>query len=83
MLRGLSTLYQRSDHPMTTETITVKGMSCAHCEARVNNALSALPGVKDSKASAKKSSVTVRFDETAVTLDAIRNAVTEAGYTAE
>lgn len=68
---------------MTKETITVKGMSCAHCEARVDNALNALPGVKASKASAKKASVTVKFDEAAVTLDAIRKAITDAGYTAE
>lgn len=65
---------------MTKETIAVKGMSCAHCEARVNGALSALNGVKDTKASAKKASVTVKFDESAVSLDTIRHAITEAGY---
>ena len=65
---------------MTKETLTVTGMSCAHCEVRVNTALEALPGVKSSKASAKKSQTVVKFDEGAVTLDQIKAAIREAGY---
>lgn len=65
---------------MKKEVIEVQGMSCAHCENRVNTAVSALDGVKDAKASAKKSSLTVKFDESAVTIDKIKETVKEAGY---
>lgn len=65
---------------MTKETISVNGMSCAHCEARVNGAVEALEGVKSCKASAKKSNAVVKFDETAISPDTIRHAITEAGY---
>lgn len=68
---------------MTKESITVKGMSCAHCEGRVNGAVEALAGVKSCKASAKKARAEVKFDESTVTLDGIRAAITEAGYEVE
>ena len=65
---------------MTKEVLTVTGMSCAHCEARVNGALEALDGVKSSKASAKKSEVAVKFDESTVGLDKIKSVISELGY---
>ena len=55
-------------------------MSCAHCEARVNGALEALNGVKSSKASAKKSEVSVKFEESVVGLEKIKETITELGY---
>jgi copper chaperone len=68
---------------MVKEKIIVNGMSCAHCEARVNTALEAVEGVKSSKANAKKNEVVVKFDETAVSLDALKETIREAGYEAE
>ena len=68
---------------MAKEKIVVNGMSCAHCEARVNAALEAVEGVKSSKASAKKNEVVVKFDETAVSLDTLKEAIRGAGYEAE
>lgn len=65
---------------MTKATFKVNGMSCAHCEGRVNTALEALEGVKQSKASAKKAEVTVKYEESSVTLDAIKEAVRQVGY---
>ena len=65
---------------MTKEVLTVTGMSCAHCEARVNGALEALDGVKSSKTSAKKSEVAVKFDESTVGLDKIKSVISELGY---
>lgn len=63
--------------------LTVKGMSCGHCEKRVNEALLALNGVKKSKASSKKSEVVCLFDESVVSLEQIKAAITEAGYGVE
>lgn len=65
---------------MTKTTLSVNGMSCAHCEGRVNTALEAMDGVSSSKASAKKNEVTVKFDDAKATLDAIKAAIIEVGY---
>lgn len=63
--------------------ITVKGMSCSHCENRVNQALLAIDGVKSAKASAKKSLVAVKFDEAKILEETLKSAIKEAGYEVE
>ncbi|MFZ2538145.1 MAG: copper ion binding protein [Oscillospiraceae bacterium] len=65
---------------MLKEIISVNGMSCAHCEGRVNTALEALEGVKSAKASAKKNEVVVKFDESKVDISAIKAKIIETGY---
>ena len=67
---------------MTKEIFSVKGMSCAHCEGRVNEALNAIDGVKSSKASAKKAEVAVKYDEGKVSLADLKAAVNALGYEA-
>lgn len=64
-------------------SLPVKGMSCAHCEARVNTAVEALPGVKKCKANAKKGEVTFKFDPEVTGPDAVKVAIRQAGYEAE
>lgn len=65
---------------MTKETLSVTGMSCAHCESRVNAALEAMEGVKSAKATAKKNEVTVKFDESKLEIAAIKAKIIETGY---
>ncbi|MCL2654823.1 MAG: cation transporter [Coriobacteriia bacterium] len=65
---------------MIKETIPVTGMMCEHCEQAVTSHIQALPGVKKVKASHKKASVEVRYDESQTTPDALRAAIVEAGY---
>ena len=67
---------------MTKEVFAVKGMSCAHCEGRINDALNAIDGVKNSKASAKKAEVSVKYDENKVSLADLKAAVNALGYEA-
>ncbi|WP_041394968.1 heavy-metal-associated domain-containing protein [Parasphaerochaeta coccoides] len=65
----------------TVETsLHTSGMSCNHCEMRVMNALKAIKGVKDVQARAATGIVTIRHED-GVSLDALKDAVTEAGYT--
>jgi len=60
-------------------TIEIRGMSCGHCVAAVAGALSGLPGVKNVQVSLERGEVT--FDEeTPVSRELIRKAITEAGY---
>ncbi|MCL2361983.1 MAG: cation transporter [Defluviitaleaceae bacterium] len=59
--------------------LQVNGMTCAHCEKAVINALTDL-GVKTVKASAKKGTVSIAFFPEKVTLDAIKIEIKEMGY---
>ncbi|WP_129840605.1 heavy-metal-associated domain-containing protein [Streptomyces sp. RFCAC02] len=64
---------------MSTVTYKVSGMSCGHCEGSVSTEVSALPGVREVRATAATGLVTVTADEP-LNDDAVRAAVDEAGY---
>ncbi|MCR4424747.1 MAG: copper ion binding protein [Firmicutes bacterium] len=60
--------------------LKVEGMTCAHCVAAVEKALSKMAGVKSAKADLANNMVTVTYDpNTANTADFAR-AVEQAGY---
>ena len=61
----------------------VRGMGCAACSARVEKAVSAVPGVKTVEVNLLANSMTVNFDESACTSEHITTAVSDAGYEAE
>jgi len=62
-----------------SETITVEGMSCEHCEQTVEEALRGVDGVRGVSVDREAESATVEGDaDTAALVDA----VTDAGYEA-
>lgn len=67
---------------MNTATITVRGMSCGHCEIAVQDAIRKLPGVKKAKASKRKKQAAVEYNEAEVSLGQIVDAVNAIGYEA-
>lgn len=58
--------------------ITINGMSCGHCQARVEKALNAIPGV-EAKVDLKKKTATVSLSGE-VADEVLMNAVRDAGY---
>ena len=62
-----------------TVTIGVSDMMCEHCEKSVEKALAAM-GVK-AKADRTQKCVTVTYDAAKVSVEAMRAAITEAGFT--
>ncbi|MGI6299432.1 MAG: heavy-metal-associated domain-containing protein [Saccharofermentanales bacterium] len=58
--------------------IKIEGMTCAHCQARVEKALNALPGVKAEVNLQTKSAVVTLAE--ALADDVLLAAVREAGY---
>ncbi len=59
--------------------LTVEGMKCDHCKARVEGALSALEGVKDAKVDLSKKTATVTLP--AEVSDAVlKKAVEDVGF---
>lgn len=61
------------------KTMTIEGMMCAHCTGRVQKALEEVAGVKQVTMSLEEKSAKVVLDGQA-TDDALKAAVTEAGY---
>jgi copper chaperone len=65
---------------VTTASYTVEGMTCDHCVRAVIAEVEALPGVTGAAVDLPAGSLTVT-SETPVDEHAVRDAVTEAGYT--
>lgn len=57
--------------------LKVEGMTCNHCVMAVKKEITKLPV---QNLDVKIGEVSVEFDETLVTLDEIKNSITEAGY---
>jgi copper chaperone len=64
---------------MAESTYTVQGMTCGHCVSSVTEEVSQIDGVREVDVDLASGKVTVISDEP-VTEDAVRTAVTEAGY---
>ncbi|RXI97907.1 copper chaperone [Anaerobacillus alkaliphilus] len=65
---------------MVEVTISVEGMSCGHCKAAVEGALSKLDGVAKAEVNLAAKNVTVQYENGKVTEDALKNEIEEAGY---
>ncbi|KIL42488.1 copper resistance protein CopZ [Gordoniibacillus kamchatkensis] len=63
---------------MQTVTLKVEGMSCGHCVNSVEGAVKQVGA--SGKVDLSAGSVTVQFDESKVSLDAIKEAIEEQGY---
>ena len=64
-------------------TFTVTGMKCGGCETNVTDKLKALEGVLSVSASHKQNEIEVRYDSAKTDVDAIKAAITEAGFSVE
>lgn len=63
---------------MQSVTLNVQGMSCGHCVSSVEGAVNKLGA--SGKVDLANKSVTVNYDESKVSLDAIKEAIEEQGY---
>jgi Cu+-exporting ATPase len=70
---------KKEENQMASIVIGVDGMMCKHCVAHVEKACKDVAGVSDAKASLEDKNVTVTCDAT-VTEDALKKAITDAGY---
>ena len=68
---------------MAKVEIIVGGMSCGMCQSAVQEALSGVNGVAEAAVDLEGGRATVVFDEVATNLDALRDAVKDAGFDTE
>ncbi|MDQ0253606.1 copper chaperone [Evansella vedderi] len=65
---------------MKKEVIRVDGMTCNHCKSTVEGALKNVAGVTLAEVNLDENNVSVEFDESAVTLDKLKEEIEEQGY---
>lgn len=64
----------------TTRRLIIGGMTCPHCQARVQQALLGVPGVARAQVSYDRGTADVTLDPEKATLAALRAAIEGAGY---
>lgn len=64
---------------MTEQVVSIKGMTCGHCEGRVSKEILEIPGVTGVVASAEKANAVITSDSE-ISKDSIMRAVQVAGY---
>lgn len=67
---------------MRTETYIIKGMTCASCSAAVERVTRKMDGVEVSNVNLATNKMSITYDETKVTPEAIMNRVERAGFSA-
>ena len=64
-------------------TLTIPALHCGGCVNTLTETLEALPSVEVTQADTETKLVRVKFDESAVSLDQIREALDQVGFSAE
>lgn len=67
------------ENKMNTITLSIDGMACKHCSARVEKALLEVPGVSSVEVSLENKNATIKCQDT-TTKETLINAVLAAGY---
>ena len=65
---------------MKVEELTVTGMTCASCSARVERVVGKLAGVKSASVNLATEKLSLQFDESVLSEEQVAEAVRKAGY---
>jgi copper chaperone len=65
---------------MTQITLNVPDISCNHCKMSIEGAVNQLDGIDSAEVNIEGRTVAVSYDDAALNLDAIVNAIEEQGY---
>ena len=68
---------------MENVLLNVQGMSCGHCVKAVEGSLATLQGINEVNVDLSAAQVSVAFDASQVTVEAIKEAIEEQGYDVE
>lgn len=65
---------------MTSKTLSVPDISCGHCKMSIEGALNDLAGVNTAEVQIEAKTVDVTWNDEAVQIDAIVDAIEDQGY---
>ncbi|NLU49041.1 MAG: heavy-metal-associated domain-containing protein [Syntrophomonadaceae bacterium] len=68
---------------MRSEVLRVRGMTCMHCKANVEQMLLKLDGVEEADVNLERAEVRVIFDDEVVQLEEIKEEIEDIGYDVE
>ena len=68
---------------MATSVLNVPDISCGHCQATIQGALGAIPGIESVSIDIPTKKVSVRYDPTVVGPDRMKEALADEDYPVE
>lgn len=68
---------------MKETNLKIEGMHCAGCSTRLEKILNNLDGVEIAKVSLEEKKATIKYDETKISLEIIKEAIEDAGFKGE
>lgn len=66
--------------PVVTTALSVEGMHCRSCSMMIDMSVQEVDGVQDSVSDSSAGTTVVTYDDSKVSIDAIKAAIVEAGY---
>ena len=68
---------------MKETNLKIEGMHCAGCSTRLEKVLNNLEGVEIAKVSFEAKKATIKYDETKINIENIKEAIEDAGFKGE
>ena len=68
---------------MKETNLKIEGMHCAGCSTRLEKVLNNLEGVEIAKVSLEEKKATIKYDETKINIENIKEAIEDAGFKGE
>lgn len=68
---------------MKETNLKIEEMHCAGCSTRLEKVLNNLYGVETAKVSLEEKKATIKYDETKISLESIKEAIGDAGFKGE
>mgnify|MGYP000567466925 FL=1 len=68
---------------MKETNLKIEGMHCAGCSTRLEKVLNNLEGVETAKVSLEEKKATIKYDETKISLEIIKEAIEDASFKGE
>ncbi len=68
---------------MKETNLKIEGMHCAGCSTRLEKVLNNLDGVETAKVSLEEKKATIKYDETKINIESVKDAIEDAGFKGE
>ncbi len=68
---------------MKETNLKIEGMHCAGCSTRLEKVLNNLEGVETAKVSLEEKKATIKYDETKINIENIKEAIEDTGFKGE